>query len=532
MPSLSRKLASARKRRGIRKDPTRKRLTLEFLEDRRMMAGNLDYQAVASTPLTLRLASDDLQVVDSNNPSIVLASELLSDITGGVHIEGNSFDVNLTIDVTVPPVPGGIVFDGGSGTNTLLGPNDDTTWHITGPGSGDLDGTSVVSFSSVENLVGGEATDTLDYSGLTGLGVTVDSSADPETATHFTSISSFENVIGTDLNDTITGSSAENILTGGPGDDALQGGESNDTYIFADGWGTDTVTEQSDEGEDALDFGAVTVDLTFAVSAPGAVVVSDNNSNTVDADNMELLFGGSGINSIDYSGYSSGVTVDLAKFEAEGGFAIDRFVNVTGSDYNDTITGDDDDNILTGGAGSDTLSGGIGDDTYVFGTDWGGDTVTDVDGFDTFDFSLVDAHLKFIIDDRGKLSVEDWSNLSFANGTLEGTTGLNSVVLGDATSIEFLIGTSAAGYTNTLDYSAYTEGVEVDLSKDFATLFAGISHFDHVIGTSFSDLIAGDDSANILIAGMRMMKPVLTPSLYVGTLTLLYQTQRFRSAVI
>src|SRR5262245_25114234 len=131
-----------------------RRLRVEELEERIVPTGDLPYQAVDATPLTLRLLGADLQVVNTNNPSQVLASKPLLDITTGVHIDGAGFDVNLTIDASVPTtVGGGILFDGGTGTNTLIGPGPDTIWHVTGAGSGDVGGPLFVRFTSVETLV-------------------------------------------------------------------------------------------------------------------------------------------------------------------------------------------------------------------------------------------------------------------------------------------------------------------------------------------------------------------------------------------
>src|SRR5262249_13812791 len=100
-----------------RKHPQRIRLGMEVLEDRLCLAGDLSYQAVAAGALTLRLSGGDLQIVDTANGSVVHASKPLGDITSGVHIDGAGFDVNLTVDASVPLVGGGVQFVGGSGTN-------------------------------------------------------------------------------------------------------------------------------------------------------------------------------------------------------------------------------------------------------------------------------------------------------------------------------------------------------------------------------------------------------------------------------
>src|SRR5262245_2179445 len=84
----------------VRKARPRQLLTVETLEDRTLLDSSLSYQAVANTPLTLRQAGNELQVVDSTNNSVVLASELVANITGGVRIAGDHFDVALTVDAT------------------------------------------------------------------------------------------------------------------------------------------------------------------------------------------------------------------------------------------------------------------------------------------------------------------------------------------------------------------------------------------------------------------------------------------------
>src|SRR5262245_866632 len=130
----------------------------EVLEDLTMLSSGLSFTAAADTPqnLTLRVDGTNVQVVDSANASRVLASESLANITNGVQISGNGFDVNLTVDSSIPAIQGGIVFTGGSGTNTLSGPAADTIWHVTGPGSGDLtSGLVTVQFTGVEHLTGG-----------------------------------------------------------------------------------------------------------------------------------------------------------------------------------------------------------------------------------------------------------------------------------------------------------------------------------------------------------------------------------------
>src|SRR5262245_2737741 len=153
-PSWIRKLFSAPKQHTVRKTPARQHLTLEILEERLAPAGNLLYTATDPAPLTLRLSGGTIEVANTTT-SGVLASKALADITSGVLIQGSSFNVNLTIDDSVPLVNGGVQFVGGSGTNTLIGPDVATTWNLTGTGAGTATaGANVVTFTGVENLRG------------------------------------------------------------------------------------------------------------------------------------------------------------------------------------------------------------------------------------------------------------------------------------------------------------------------------------------------------------------------------------------
>ena len=93
---------------------------------------------------------------------------------------------------------------------------------------------------------------------------------------------------------------------------------------------------------------------------------------------------GSGTDTLDYTGTTSAVTVNLAAGTATGFASAAGFENVTGGAGNDSLIGNASANTLTGGAattslsggmGADTMVGGIGNDTYV--VDNVGDVVTE-----------------------------------------------------------------------------------------------------------------------------------------------------------
>jgi hypothetical protein len=60
---------------------------------------------------------------------------------------------------------------------------------------------------------------------------------------------------------------------------------------------------------------------------------------------------------------------------------------------------------------------------------------------------------------------------------------------------------NAGGSNNTLDYSAYTGDVTVNLRLHTATALAGISGIQNVIGSIGNDLLVGDGNANMLTGG-------------------------------
>jgi hypothetical protein len=78
--------------------------------------------------------------------------------------------------------------------------------------------------------------------------------------------------------------------------------------------------------------------------------------------------GGGGNNTLDYSNYGQGVTVDLSAGTATGvAGGIAHIQNVMGSRYDDTLIGDAASNILVGNGGDDTIQGGGGRDLIIGG---------------------------------------------------------------------------------------------------------------------------------------------------------------------
>lgn len=133
------------------------------------------------------------------------------------------------------------------------------------------------------------------------------------------------------------------------------------------------------------------------------------------------------------------------------GTGLDDFI--FGDAGNDTIAGTGGDDVIYGGAGNDTLSGGSGNDT--------------LDGGEGADI-------------------------------INGNSGDDTIVGGDGDVVN-----GGSGF-DTLDYSAISSGVTVDLSKHTISWAGGSStaqSIEKFIGTAFDDVIRGGSADNVLIGG-------------------------------
>lgn len=219
-----------------------------------------------------------------------------------------------------------------------------------------------------------------------------------------------DNLLGGEGNDMLysfgaDGNSNAETLDGGDGNDLIfagvdsqtkynaMGGSGTDwfSFLYADGSaglqvidgqvrGTEDETDDSrlsnfldfegfvgSNGADNFDFRGLTKDIIVRGGAGG-----------------DTLHGGSGKNTLDYTGSSARVKVDLEQGEGKGGDArgdvTTGFAHLTGSEHNDRLTGDDRANLISGAEGNDTQRGAGGDDTLMGGT--GNDSLNGGDGKD------------------------------------------------------------------------------------------------------------------------------------------------------
>jgi Ca2+-binding RTX toxin-like protein len=396
---------------------------------------------------------------------------------------------------------------GGSGHDTFVFANE-ATWSGTIDGGG---GTNVLDFSAVEENL----QFTIHEDG------TVSVKGMPD-------LWGIEDIIPGEaldvLVDRITIENAENITN-------LIGGKGDNTFSFEDNASISGTITGGDGGKNTLDYSAYKADVTVDFSSGTATGTGGiSNIQKVKAGEGKLeITGGSGDEEVSFSSQGSGVISDLATYIGLGA--------IEGTDNNDTLYGTSGHNIIRGLKGDDTLEGRAGDDTYMFSDDWGADTVVETSGggHDVLDFSMVTSNLTFTIHTDGAVSVTDGSNILSHVANIEGLVdgqGDDTFVFEDGAvfngsigaSNEFfgLLGLTAGGGTNTLDLSAYTSNLEVDLgfeipylgfslpafanywdssSGDFKPLADSINNIRRVIGGSGSDRIWGSGDADVLYGG-------------------------------
>jgi Ca2+-binding RTX toxin-like protein len=96
--------------------------------------------------------------------------------------------------------------------------------------------------------------------------------------------------VGTLGDDQLFGSSGNDVLVGGAGNDILDGRGGNDTYIFAPGWGIDTITDPDPTGR-----------LVFQGIEPNELAVENVNGNLVISHGADrITFNGYYTNGYDY----------------------------------------------------------------------------------------------------------------------------------------------------------------------------------------------------------------------------------------
>jgi Ca2+-binding RTX toxin-like protein len=381
-------------------------------------------------------------------------------------------------------------------------------------------------------LDGGLGVDTADYSasagGVTvnltsGIGIGADAEGDKLTG--------IENLNGSKFDDILTGNSGANIILAGEGNDKLvgsgggdvmNGGDGVDTADYSNSTSGVTVNLLSGLGAGGFASGDTLISIeNVAGSKYDDVITGDaganilrsglGNDKLVGSGGGDVMDGGDGVDTADYSNSTSGVTVNLVSGLGSGGFAAGDSLlsieNVTGSKFDDVLLGISGSNVLDGGLGNDVLVGGAGADTLIGGA-----------GVDLVDYSTSSAGVTVNLatglglggDAEGdKLSgIENLVGSKYAD-ILIGDAASNSIYGGDGNDHIYGSGggdkIDGGNGVDWVDYRNSTAGVYVNLAT--AVGHGGFAEGDTYVsiedirGSKFGDTLIGDDKANVIYAG-------------------------------
>ncbi|WP_181699667.1 cadherin domain-containing protein, partial [Chthonobacter albigriseus] len=525
--------------------------------------------AIGTAFADLLVGTTGVNVLDGNGGNDTIRGGAgADDLDGGAGIDTLDYStsaVGVAIDLALATASGGDAagdtianFEhvlGGSGADSIIG--DGAANQLTGNGGND----TLSGGGGADTLDGGAGSDVVDYSG-SSVAVSVDLATQSASGGDATGdvLISFEGAIGSDHNDTLSGTTGADTLVGGAGDDTLIGAAGADS--LDGGAGSDTVSYAASNAAVVVDLAAgsgtgghadgdrltlvenvigsalndTIVGSTVAnvlSGGDGADTVSggagdDSLSGNAGDDLLEggsgadTLTGGAGTDTADYRLSASAITVNLAASTASGGDAtgdvLVEIERILGSAHADTLTAAATGSILEGNAGADSLVGGAGADSLLGGAD--NDTLTGGVGADTLDAGAGDDSVSGGADNDSLLGGSGNDSLSgddgndtidagIGNDTVAGGIGADSILAG--TGDDLVDGGSGADTldggtgTDTLSYSASTAAVSVNLQTRVVSGgdAAGdvISAFENLTGSAYADTLTGDGNANVIAAG-------------------------------
>jgi pimeloyl-ACP methyl ester carboxylesterase len=484
--------------------------------------------------------NDSISVsADPNNAAAILVTingvaQSVTPVKGEVDIQGSNGQDTLSLDLSHGPLPSGtvVVFDGGTGPNTVIGPSQTNNWIISGANSGSLDG--VIAFGNVENLTGGNqsdsfeflpggsitgningggGSDTLDYSSLAGpVTVNLQTGTASRIAGTFSNISNFvgstssaDLLVGPDATWDIGGSNAGSVNGSTFSSfENLTGGAGNDQFVFLPG-GSISGNIDGGGGTNTLDYsnlvGPVTVNLQNRTGANIGGTFANISNFIGSSSPSDTLIGPDGGATWDINGTNAG---------SVNGSTFSSFENLTGGAGNDQFV------FLPGGSISGNLDGGGGGNTLDYSnlpgpitlnlqtdmaTNIGGTFANITNFIGSSGSNLVvgpDAPSTYTVTGVNTFSVNGLSLIGFQSIT--GGAGDDQFFIQTGGRLDGQI--DGGGGTNTLLYSNFSGDVVVDLSLNSATAIGqGVFHIQNVTGSEGNSLIVGDTNPNVLIGG-------------------------------
>ena len=320
---------------------------------------------------------------------------------------------------------------------------------------------------------------------------------------------SFENIIGSDHDDILTGDGANNRLYGGVGEDELDGGGGSDT--IEGGAGMDEL-DGGNADEANIGTGNDTDNDTLSYSHSNAGVIVNLATSKVSgghADGDEIAVNR---NVFNHDGDTETEPVDVSTFES-----------ATGSAHNDRLSGDHRANTLSGLAGNDILRGGAGSDTLI-----GGPGADDMDGgHDPDDEDVADTAMDTVsymgamagvtVDlNAGRGTGGDAEGDTYSNiEDYEGSDNDDTFIAGEfADNVNAMGNPDMEPKGDTISYELSEAGVNVTLETQDGTAQADADNpegsyargdilqgFENITGSDHDDILTGLSGASSTLKG-------------------------------
>ncbi len=375
--------------------------------------------------------------------------------------------------------------DGGTGIDRITGPNSGGLWNVTGAGIGSLNGSN---FLGIESVLGGSGDDTFAFSSAGALTGIVDGNGGVDTLNY----SAKSTVVAISLlaNTATSTGGVRNIeqFVGGTGLDILTAANTANTWQLTG----------PKSGSLNLTFGFSGFETLKGGTSTDSFLIDSA------ADSFTSVDGGSGTDTLNYSGFAASIQVDLATKSAPGISTFIGFESLIGSGASDILIGPNNANAWAiNGQDSGTLGailfqsfesiqGGTNNDTVTI-TATGGlsGTIDGTTGVDTLIGPNLDA--AWNVDSQGGSLTAGGKTTHFRG--IENLTGGTAIDQFTFQPLAVLTGTINGGTgIDKIDLSQMSSSIEVVNStiKSIAGTLVGFTSVEQVLGgSSTEDQITG-----------------------------------------
>jgi len=425
----------------------------------------------------------------TQNVFLALAEKMLTEPSGSTFLTDATKMSNIISDAAAKAgISGSALSQISSAASTVAGvinANNSQIQSLSGAGGDLLTGlaqTAIVAqrdaAASIKAAVGSSsALSTLDSNYRVGIAARVTAAADSvgDTGAGSSYRSGDDTLVGTSANDIIDGYGGNDTISGGDGNDILRGSAGNDVLNGNDGvdrlyggGGNDVLNGGS--GNDVLKGGAGNDSYSVDSASDVVIETASNGTDTVNASASFVL--SENVENLTLSGTTA--------------------INATGNSAANTIIGNAGANTISGGGGADSLRGGGGNDTYV--VDNIGDTVVELSGGGT---DTVQSSVTYTLADH----VE--------NLTLTGTAALNgtgnalaNIITGNSATNQLTGGGGNDTYVvdNVGDTVVELSGGGIDTVQSSVT-YTLADHVENLALTGSSSLIATGNGLDNVISG-------------------------------